>query len=106
MAASLTTSAASSANGAYLPEQMAQRGGRRVRGQWLQRWMLYVFLHLKVLTCSPNLVADRTCVLAAAYGPKNVAGKKENAERATLEVVYKPQACCVPAVVRTLLKHG
>lgn len=36
--------------------------------------------------------AESTTVMAAVYGPKQVGGKKENAERATIEVIWKPKS--------------
>ncbi|OAE28256.1 hypothetical protein AXG93_4492s1470 [Marchantia polymorpha subsp. ruderalis] len=32
---------------------------------------------------------ENTIVMAAVYGPKNVSGKRENSERATVEIIWK-----------------
>lgn len=39
-----------------------------------------------------GLGADSTTVVAAVYGPKSVGGWKENPERATIEVIWKPKS--------------
>eukprot|EP00249_Psilotum_nudum_P008669 c21434_g2_i1 orf=683-1408(-) len=58
--------------------------------------------HLRPLTCSRGLLHradgsarwshDNTIVVAAVYGPKAVSGRRENAERAILEVTWKPKS--------------
>lgn len=35
---------------------------------------------------------DKTSVLAAVYGPRSTFGRKEDSERAVVEVIFKPHA--------------
>ncbi|KAJ7543930.1 hypothetical protein O6H91_09G058800 [Diphasiastrum complanatum] len=59
-------------------------------------------IQLRPLACTRGLLnrahgsarwsQENTCVLAAVYGPKSISGRRENPERATIEVIWKPKS--------------
>lgn len=47
---------------------------------------------LKRADGSARWCQDKTCVLAAIYGPRTTLGRKEDPEQAVVEVVFKPKS--------------